>query len=104
MHDTKEENWSARIKAHTRTLDTYGTIKQPSFQVKAEQDSNTVSWKKVSHAAGYNIYRRPGKGGKWSKIASVSGSVLKYKDTKITQPSLTGTQSVPGIRQEGKLI
>ena len=83
-HDTKEENWSARIKAHTRTLDTYGTIKQPSFQVKAEQDSNTVSWKKVSHAAGYNIYRRPGKGGKWSKIASVSGSVLKYKDTKIT--------------------
>ena len=83
-HDTKEENWSARIKAHTRTLDTYGTIKQPSFQVKAEQDSNTVSWKKVSHAAGYNIYRRPGKGGKWSKIASVSGSVLKYKDMKIT--------------------
>ena len=44
-HDTKEENWSARIKAHTRTLDTYGTIKQPIFQVKAEQDSNTVSWK-----------------------------------------------------------
>ncbi len=81
--DTAQSKWSARIKGHTRTLDETGTLDQPKFQVRAGLGYNIISWKKVEHAQGYSVYQRPGKGGKWKRIASLSGSVLKYKDSQI---------------------
>ena len=43
-----------------------------------------MSWKKVSGAEGYYVYRRPSTGGKWTRIATVKSPSLKYKDTKVT--------------------
>lgn len=39
---------------------------------------------KVSGATGYYVYRKPAAGGKWSQIADVGTSELKYKDSKVT--------------------
>lgn len=89
--DGKTQNWSARIKAHTRTMEdiqpteTVDPPATPVFTVKAYNTGyNLVTWKKVSKATGYYIYRKPASGGKWTKLATVKSSVLKYKDSKIT--------------------
>lgn len=83
--DALTQKWSARIKAHTRTLDETDIPAAPVFTVKAYNTGhNLISWKKVANITGYYIYRKPASGGKWSKIATVKSSVLKYKDTKVT--------------------
>ena len=83
--DGKTKNWTARIKAHTRTLNQSWVPDTPVFQVKAYNSGyNLISWKKVSGATGYYVYRKPAAGGKWSKIADVGTSELKYKDSKVT--------------------
>ena len=82
--DGKTKNWTVRIKAHTRTLNQSWVPDTPVFQVKAYNSGyNLVSWKKVSKATGYYVYRKPAAGGKWSKIADVGTSTLKYKDSKV---------------------
>lgn len=45
------------------------------------QNGIKVSWDKVNGANGYYVYRKVS-GGKYSRIASVSGSVLNYTDKK----------------------
>ena len=83
--DGKTKNWTVRIKAHTRTLNKSWVPDTPVFQVKAyNKGYNLISWQNVSGASGYCVYRKPASGGKWSKIAEVENSVLKYKDSKIT--------------------
>lgn len=83
--DGKTKNWTARIKAHTRTLNQSWVPDTPVFQVKAYNSGyNLISWKKVSGATGYYVYRKPAAGGKWSQIADVGTSELKYKDSKVT--------------------
>ena len=87
--DGATQKWSARIKAHTRTLEESEPEPEipatPAFTVKAYNTGyNLVSWKKVSGAEGYYVYRRPGTGGKWTRIATVKSPSLKYKDTKVT--------------------
>ena len=83
--DGKTKNWTARIKAHTRTLNQSWVPDTPVFQVKAYNSGyNLISWEKVSGATGYYVYRKPAAGGKWSKIADVGTSELKYKDSKVT--------------------
>ena len=43
---------------------------------------NTVSWKKISGASGYYIYRRvQGKG--WTRIAAVKSTVFRYQDSSV---------------------
>lgn len=85
--DGATQKWSARIKAHTRTLEESEPEPEipatPVFTVKAYNTGyNLVSWKKVSGAEGYYVYRRPGTGGKWTRIATVKSPSLKYKDTE----------------------
>ena len=83
--DGKTKNWTARIKAHTRTLNQSWVPDTPVFQVKAYNSGyNLISWEKVSGATGYYVYRKPAAGGKWSQIADVGTSELKYKDSKVT--------------------
>ena len=49
--DGKTKNWTARIKAHTRTLNQSWVPDTPVFQVKAYNSGyNLISWKKVSGA------------------------------------------------------
>lgn len=38
----------------------------------------------MTGAQGYDIYRQAASGGKWTKLAAVKGTVLKYQDKKIT--------------------
>ena len=76
--DGKTKNWTARIKAHTRTLNQSWVPDTPVFQVKAYNSGyNLISWKKVSGATGYYVYRKPAAGGKWSQIADVGTSEFK---------------------------
>lgn len=43
---------------------------------------NRVSWKKVSGASGYHIYRKL-QGKSWVRIGTVNNKVLSWQDTKI---------------------
>ena len=44
----------------------------------------TLSWKKVSEAKGYEIYRKIGKTGKYKKIKTITkNSTVKYTNTKL---------------------
>lgn len=47
---------------------------------KASSEGTTVSWKKVSGAAGYAVYRKPS-GGKWEMIATTTSSGYTDKAT-----------------------
>lgn len=77
--------WSFRIKAHTRTQSKSGKLDTVNFQVKAYNSGyNLVSWKRISGADGYYVYRKAASKGKWSKIAIVDASTLKWKDSKVT--------------------
>ena len=94
--DGVAQKWSVRIKAHTRTLEEEPEPQPepepepqipaaPVFTVKAYNTGyNLISWKKVSNVTGYYVYRKPSTGSKWTQIATVKSSVLKYKDTKVT--------------------
>ncbi len=42
------------------------------------------SWGEKKGDGGYYVYRKPAAGGKWSQIADVGTSELKYKDSKVT--------------------
>ena len=45
----------------------------------------TLTWKKVSGADGYEIYRRTGTSGSYTKIKTItSGSTLTYKNTGLS--------------------
>lgn len=82
--DCTSYKWSFRIKAHTRTESKAGKLDTVSFQAKASNSGyNLVTWNSVSGADGYYVYRKPASGGKWSKIATVKASVLKWKDSKV---------------------
>ena len=61
------------------------SVKTPSLKKAAiVKDGVKVTWKKVSGASGYNIYRKDGKG-KWKKIDTVKkGTTLSYTDKKVT--------------------
>lgn len=83
--DCVSYKWSFRIKAHTRTQSKAGKLDTVNFQVKAYNSGyNLVSWKRISGADGYYVYRKAASKGKWSKIATVGASALKWKDSKVT--------------------
>ncbi len=55
-------------------------------KVTAKRKSNTISlsWKKVSKASGYYVYRKTSGASKWQKVATVKGQgKVKYTDKKI---------------------
>lgn len=59
---------------------------QVSLTVKQTASKTvTLTWKKISGADGYEIYRRTGSSGSYTKIKTVtSGSTVKYKTTGLT--------------------
>lgn len=59
---------------------------QVSLTVKQTASKTvTLTWKKVSGADGYEIYRKTGASGTYSKIKTItSGSTLTYKNTGLT--------------------
>lgn len=83
------------------------SLPAPVFTVKASSNGyNQITWKKVSGATGYIIYRKT-PGGSWKSIASVASSVLKYNDQKITacaayQYTVRACRKVSGVTTSGK--
>lgn len=73
------------IKKITITVNPPRQLSTPKFTVSVSSNGyNKISWKKVSGAQWYTVWRRPGKGGKWTRLANVKSSVLAYKDYKVT--------------------
>ena len=68
-------DWSAAksVKISKGTVKTFG--KTPSITVTGENGGlkNTVSWKKLSGASGYEVYFKKGSSGTWSKAGSTTG-------------------------------
>ena len=74
----------ARIKAHTRTLDSEVSPGIPtSFKAKAEAYNRVkLTWKKVSGVSGYQIYRKEA-GGKYKKVCTASWKDTSWTDKKV---------------------
>lgn len=51
--------------------------------VSLSSEKMQITWRKVSNAMGYEIYRGTQAGGKFKKIATVKGSVRKYIDKSV---------------------
>lgn len=76
------EKWSGYSKAVTvKMVPSKTAVKSISNKNRAKL---TLSWKKVSEAKGYEIYRKIGKTGKYKKIKTVTkNSTVKYTNTKL---------------------
>ncbi len=54
-----------------------------SLKATSKSKKVTLSWKKVSDASGYEVYRATSKNGKYTKIKTIkSGKTVKYVDSK----------------------
>lgn len=83
--DTVKSGWSARIKAHTKTLEQPMELDTPVFTVKASNEGyNKVSWNAVSHAAGYAVYRKKANASKWSRLIMTDSKTYEYQDSAVT--------------------
>lgn len=56
-------------------------LKQPVPSTSNASSGVKVTWKKITGASGYYVYRRTSSGS-WKKLAAVSSKTLKYTDTK----------------------
>lgn len=76
------EKWSGYSKAVTvKMVPSKTAVKSISNKNRGKL---TLSWKKVSDAKGYEIYRKIGKTGKYKKIKTVTkNSTVKYTNTKL---------------------
>lgn len=68
----------------SKTVTVTPMLDKPAFEAKASVNGyNLVTWKKVSGATNYRIYRKS-PSGKWQYLLTVGSSVTEYKDKKIT--------------------
>lgn len=91
---------SGKIKkgSSSKAVSVTPVLAKTVFQVKVSNSGyNTVTWKKVSGATGYRIYRKT-PSGKWKMLASVVASVTSYKDKNVT-PCASFQYTVRGIRK-----
>lgn len=76
---THYSSWSKTCTQKAQVATPTLTVKSASYQ------SLTLSWKKVSGASGYVIYRRDASKGSYKKIATISsGNTVSYTDQKKT--------------------
>ena len=73
------------------------TLSKPTAKLKTAWNNVTISWKKVSNAQGYIIYRQTGSG-KYVKLKTLNSKTLSYKDTKV----LVGTKYTYKVRARKK--
>lgn len=76
-------------------------LAKPTITLKAGKNSITVSWKKVTGASKYEIYRATTGNGVYKKIATVSNKKLSNTNKKLT----TGKKyyyKVKAVQQSGK--
>lgn len=63
-------------------------LSQPIVSAKASTAGVTVSWNKVTGAAGYKVYRQTADAKKWTCVATVDSKTLKVTDKNVA-PSTT---------------
>lgn len=61
----------------------------------------TITWSKLSDAQSYEVYRRTGSSGSWSKLTTVSASVTTYTDSTATQAGTTYSYQVRAVYADG---
>ena len=78
-------NGTVKYSAYTAGTSVKTSLATPSVSVKVSSSLyNTVSWKRVTGAAGYIVYRKTASG-KWTKLATIKkAATVSYKDKKIT--------------------
>lgn len=59
------------------------TVSKPKITLKAGTKTATVSWKKVSGATGYEVYRATSKKGEYKRVKTTTST--SYKNTKLTK-------------------
>ena len=76
---------TAKYSGYSSAVSVKTALSRPAVSVKVSSDlSNTVSWKKISGASGYLVYRKTASG-KWTRIATITkSSTITYKDKKIS--------------------
>lgn len=93
---TVYSSYSASVSGTT----VVGTV---TLSASAGSGYNKISWKKVSGAAGYGIWRRTGSG-KWQYLKGVKSNVYAYRDTAIAGLT-TYTYAVKAYHiTDGKMI
>lgn len=77
-----EEKWSGYSQAVTvKMVPSKTAVKSISNKSRGKL---TLSWKKVSEARGYEIYRKIGKTGKYKRVKTITkNSTVKYTNTKL---------------------
>ena len=78
-------NGSAKYSDYTDAVSAKTALATPTVSVKVSASLyNTVSWNKISGAAGYVVYRKTASG-KWTKLTTIKkASTTSYKDKKIS--------------------
>jgi len=90
----KAHYYKVRAKSAAGTYSAFSSVKsaKPALaspgSVKAAaagKKSAKISWKKVSGASGYEVYRATSKGGKYGKVTDIrKGAAVSYTNTKLT--------------------
>ena len=77
---------TTRMTGSVQTAQAASAPAQVNLTVKQTASKTvTLTWKKVSGADGYEIYRRTGTSGSYTKIKTItSGSTLTYKNTGLS--------------------
>ncbi len=69
----------------TKTFTTLPTVGKVSASTKAGNEMALVSWKKISGATGYQVYRSTSKNGTYKKVKTItSGSTTSYTNYLLT--------------------
>ena len=78
-------NGTPKYSDYTDTVTVKTALSTPSVSVKVSSSGyNTVTWNKISGAAGYVVYRKTASG-KWTRLATIKKpAATSYKDKKIS--------------------
>lgn len=69
------------LKVNSKNVASASALDRPTVKVKVAKKKAKLSWKKISEAKGYVIYRSTAKNGNYKKIATIKK--LKYTDKKV---------------------
>lgn len=109
---TIDENGNATISEPSMRTFKFVVNKKPKYNqqmvilksVTNTANGPTVKWYKLSSSTQkYNVYRRSLTGTKWTKVATVKGSVFSYTDKSIKDKNGKYVYTVRGIDKNGTL-
>ncbi len=82
----QESNGSRSYSKYTDPIEGKPTLGKPSLTVQGKNSQIELSWKSVSGANGYAVYRATSKDGSYSRLSYVSGTSYTDKSIEKTKP------------------